>query len=100
MMPLEKEVERFAENIQDAYADTASFVEQVMFLVFGFVFSIISFFVGISYHLVNWGSVLHVGIAGQAVTEEQKIRLSIARVVLLNPYILLLEEVTGGLDFE
>lgn len=33
-------------------------------------------------------------------TEEQKIRLSIARAVLLNPSILLLDEVTGGLDFE
>lgn len=33
-------------------------------------------------------------------TEEQKIKLSIARAVLLNPSILLLDEVTGGLDFE
>lgn len=33
-------------------------------------------------------------------TEEQKIKLSIARAVLLNPTILLLDEVTGGLDFE
>ncbi|KAL2340119.1 hypothetical protein Fmac_008059 [Flemingia macrophylla] len=41
-----------------------------------------------------------VGSVGLAVTEEQKIRLSIARVVLLNLYILLLDEVTGGLDFE
>ncbi|XP_031372605.1 ABC transporter B family member 20-like [Punica granatum] len=41
-----------------------------------------------------------VGRAGLALTEEQKIRLSIARAVLLNPSILLLDEVTGGLDFE
>ena len=32
--------------------------------------------------------------------EELKIKLSIARAVLLNPSILLLDEVTGGLDFE
>ncbi|KAK4746907.1 hypothetical protein SAY87_025944 [Trapa incisa] len=41
-----------------------------------------------------------VGRAGLSLTEEQKIRLSIARSVLLNPSILLLDEVTGGLDFE
>ncbi|EOA23399.1 hypothetical protein CARUB_v10016575mg [Capsella rubella] len=41
-----------------------------------------------------------VGRAGLAMTEEQKIKLSIARAVLLNPTILLLDEVTGGLDFE
>ncbi|KAF9676782.1 hypothetical protein SADUNF_Sadunf08G0038800 [Salix dunnii] len=41
-----------------------------------------------------------VGRAGLALTEEQKIKLSIARAVLLNPTILLLDEVTGGLDFE
>ncbi|KAK7343279.1 hypothetical protein VNO77_11900 [Canavalia gladiata] len=41
-----------------------------------------------------------VGRAGIALTEEQKIKLSIARAVLLNPSILLLDEVTGGLDFE
>lgn len=40
------------------------------------------------------------GRAGLALTEEQKIKLSIARAVLLNPSILLLDEVTGGLDFE
>ena len=40
------------------------------------------------------------GRAGLALTEEQKIKLSIARAVLLNPTILLLDEVTGGLDFE
>ena len=41
-----------------------------------------------------------VGRAGLALTEEQKIKLSIARAVLLNPTILLLDEVTGGLVFE
>ncbi|MBA0665314.1 hypothetical protein Goklo_005177 [Gossypium klotzschianum] len=41
-----------------------------------------------------------VGRAALALTEEQKIKLSIARAVLLNPTILLLDEVTGGLDFE
>nr|XP_043631399.1 ABC transporter B family member 6 [Erigeron canadensis] len=41
-----------------------------------------------------------VGRAGLSLTEEQKIRLSIARAVLSNPSILLLDEVTGGLDFE
>ncbi|KAF5733808.1 ABC transporter family protein [Tripterygium wilfordii] len=42
----------------------------------------------------------HVGRAGLTLTEEQKIKLSIARAVLLNPAVLLLDEVTGGLDFE
>ncbi|XP_072996525.1 ABC transporter B family member 20-like [Typha latifolia] len=41
-----------------------------------------------------------VGRAGLALTDEQKIKLSIARAVLSNPSILLLDEVTGGLDFE
>ncbi|MQL80662.1 hypothetical protein Taro_013126 [Colocasia esculenta] len=41
-----------------------------------------------------------VGRAGLSLTEEQKIKLSIARAVLSNPSILLLDEVTGGLDFE
>ncbi|GMG99353.1 hypothetical protein Nepgr_001193 [Nepenthes gracilis] len=41
-----------------------------------------------------------VGRAGLALTEEHKIKLSIARAVLSNPSILLLDEVTGGLDFE
>lgn len=41
-----------------------------------------------------------VGRAGLALSEEQKIKLSIARAVLSNPSILLLDEVTGGLDFE
>lgn len=40
------------------------------------------------------------GRAGLALTEEQKIKLSVARAVLSNPAILLLDEVTGGLDFE
>ncbi|ONL96713.1 ABC transporter B family member 6 [Zea mays] len=41
-----------------------------------------------------------VGLAGVALTDEQKIKISIARAVLSNPSILLLDEVTGGLDFE
>ncbi|KAL5986120.1 ABC transporter B member 20 [Asimina triloba] len=41
-----------------------------------------------------------VGRAGLALTEEQKIKLSIARAVLSDPSILLLDEVTGGLDFD
>ncbi|CAL4930433.1 unnamed protein product [Urochloa decumbens] len=41
-----------------------------------------------------------VGRAGMALTDEQKIKISIARAVLSNPSILLLDEVTGGLDFE
>ncbi|KAL5711046.1 ABC-type xenobiotic transporter [Ranunculus cassubicifolius] len=41
-----------------------------------------------------------VGRAGLALSEEQKIKLSVARAVLSNPSILLLDEVTGGLDFE
>lgn len=40
------------------------------------------------------------GRAGLTLTEEQKIKLSVARAVLSNPSILLLDEVTGGLDFE
>ncbi|KAK9169269.1 hypothetical protein Syun_001409 [Stephania yunnanensis] len=43
---------------------------------------------------------IQVGRAGIALTEEQKIKLSIARAVLSNPSVLLLDEVTGGLDFE
>nr|GEV38438.1 ABC transporter B family member 19-like [Tanacetum cinerariifolium] len=38
--------------------------------------------------------------SGLALTEEQKIRISIARAVLLNPSILLLDEVTNKLDLE
>ncbi|XP_073306094.1 ABC transporter B family member 20-like [Primulina huaijiensis] len=41
-----------------------------------------------------------VGRACLSMTEEQKIKLSVARAVLSNPSILLLDEVTGGLDFE
>ncbi|KAG6472060.1 hypothetical protein ZIOFF_069515 [Zingiber officinale] len=41
-----------------------------------------------------------VGRTGLTLTEEQKIKISIARVVLSNPSILLLDEVTSGLDFE
>ncbi|KAK4480468.1 hypothetical protein RD792_013541 [Penstemon davidsonii] len=41
-----------------------------------------------------------VGRACLTMTEEQKIKLSVARAVLSNPSILLLDEVTGGLDFE
>ncbi|KAL0321962.1 UNVERIFIED_CONTAM: ABC transporter B family member 20 [Sesamum calycinum] len=41
-----------------------------------------------------------VGRASLEMTEEQKIKLSVARAVLSNPSILLLDEVTGGLDFE
>ncbi|KAL1819334.1 hypothetical protein ACET3Z_014203 [Daucus carota] len=41
-----------------------------------------------------------VGRAGLALTEEQKIKLSVARAVISSPSILLLDEVTGGLDFE
>uniref|UniRef100_A0ACD5YQ96 Uncharacterized protein n=1 Tax=Avena sativa TaxID=4498 RepID=A0ACD5YQ96_AVESA len=41
-----------------------------------------------------------VGRAGMSLTDEQKIKISIARAVLSSPSILLLDEVTGGLDFE
>ncbi|KAM7527834.1 hypothetical protein LguiB_031244 [Lonicera macranthoides] len=41
-----------------------------------------------------------VGRSGLALTEEQKVKLSIARAVLSNPSILLLDEVTGNLNFE
>lgn len=40
------------------------------------------------------------GKAGISLNEEQKIKLAVARAVLSNPSILLLDEVTGGLDFE
>lgn len=43
---------------------------------------------------------IQVGKAGISLNEEQKIKLSVARAVLLNPSILLLDEVTGGLEFE
>lgn len=41
-----------------------------------------------------------IGSGGLVLTEEQKIKLAIARAVLCNPCILLLDEVTGALDFE
>ncbi|XP_057873541.1 ABC transporter B family member 20 isoform X2 [Cryptomeria japonica] len=41
-----------------------------------------------------------IGSGGLTLTEEQKIKLAIARAVLCKPRILLLDEVTGGLDFE
>ncbi|XP_043716827.1 ABC transporter B family member 20-like [Telopea speciosissima] len=50
--------------------------------------------------LLDKGYETQVGRAGLALTEEQKIKLSVARAVLSNPSILLLDEVTGGLDFE
>ena len=40
------------------------------------------------------------GKSGLALTEEQKIRISIARAVLSNPSIVLLDEVTNKLDLE
>ncbi|WOL00692.1 hypothetical protein Cni_G09405 [Canna indica] len=49
---------------------------------------------------LEMGYETQVGRAGLALTEEQKIKISIARAVLSNPSILLLDEVTGGLDFE
>ncbi|KAJ4970347.1 hypothetical protein NE237_003446 [Protea cynaroides] len=50
--------------------------------------------------LLEKGYETQVGRAGLPLTEEQKIKLSVARAVLSNPSILLLDEVTGGLDFE
>nr|KAJ0204853.1 hypothetical protein LSAT_V11C500286840 [Lactuca sativa] len=41
-----------------------------------------------------------VGRAGLSLTKEQKIRLLVVRAVLSNPCILLIDEVTSGLDFE
>ncbi|KAH9306018.1 hypothetical protein KI387_010422, partial [Taxus chinensis] len=38
--------------------------------------------------------------SGLSLTEEQKIKIAIARAVLCNPCILLLDEVTGALDIE
>lgn len=40
------------------------------------------------------------GKSGLVLTEEQKIRISIARAVLLNPSIVLLDKVTNKLDLE
>lgn len=51
-------------------------------------------------HCCNCVLCLQIGRAGFTLTEEQKIKLSVARAVLSNPSILLLDEVTGGLDFE
>ncbi|PKA56363.1 ABC transporter B family member 20 [Apostasia shenzhenica] len=50
--------------------------------------------------LLEEGYDTQVGRAAIDLTEEQKIKLSIARAVLSNPSVLLLDEVTGGLDFE
>ncbi|KAG6487520.1 hypothetical protein ZIOFF_056108 [Zingiber officinale] len=49
---------------------------------------------------LEMGYETQVGRTGLSLTEEQKIKISIARVVLSNPSILLLDEVTSGLDFE
>ncbi|KAG6514488.1 hypothetical protein ZIOFF_024848 [Zingiber officinale] len=49
---------------------------------------------------LEMGYETQVGRIGLTLTEEQKIKISIARVVLSNPSILLLDEVTSGLDFE
>ncbi|KAG6495279.1 hypothetical protein ZIOFF_043073 [Zingiber officinale] len=49
---------------------------------------------------LKMGYETQVGRTGLTLTEEQKIKISIARVVLSNPSILLLDEVTSGLDFE
>lgn len=65
----------------------------VNFFLYCFVFYL---FLSMSIHSYPF----QVGRAGLSLTEEQKIKLSIARAVLLNPSILLLDEVTGGLDFE
>ncbi|XP_059666209.1 ABC transporter B family member 20-like isoform X2 [Cornus florida] len=50
--------------------------------------------------LLENGYETQVGRAGLPLTEEQKIKLSVARAVLSSPSILLLDEVTGGLDIE
>ncbi|KAG6492788.1 hypothetical protein ZIOFF_047755 [Zingiber officinale] len=49
---------------------------------------------------LEMGYETQVGRTGLTLTEEQKIKISIARVVLSNPSILLLDEFTSGLDFE
>ncbi|KAG6472390.1 hypothetical protein ZIOFF_069852 [Zingiber officinale] len=49
---------------------------------------------------LEMGYETQVGRTGLTLTEEQKIKISITRVVLSNPSILLLDEVTSGLDFE
>ncbi|CAI9299127.1 unnamed protein product [Lactuca saligna] len=50
--------------------------------------------------LLEKGYDTHAGRVGLSLTEEYKIRLLVVRAVLSNPCILLLDEVTGGLDFE
>ncbi|KAG6474164.1 hypothetical protein ZIOFF_068088 [Zingiber officinale] len=49
---------------------------------------------------LEMGYETQVGRTGLSLTEEQKIKISIDRVMLSNPSILLLDEVTSGLDFE
>ncbi|KAG6481501.1 hypothetical protein ZIOFF_058105 [Zingiber officinale] len=49
---------------------------------------------------LEMGYETQVGRTGLSLIEEQKIKISITRVVLSNPSILLLDEVTSGLDFE
>ncbi|KAL1827593.1 hypothetical protein ACET3Z_006005 [Daucus carota] len=41
-----------------------------------------------------------VGRAGLSLSQEQKVKLSVARAVLLNPSVLLLDDVAGSLNFE
>ncbi|TXG46366.1 hypothetical protein EZV62_028129 [Acer yangbiense] len=68
---------------------------------------------GILYALTEWAAKIahmHINLSAHSrkdmrnrwvePVEEQKIKLSVDRAVLLNPSILLLDEVTGGLDFE
>lgn len=40
------------------------------------------------------------GRAGLSLSQEQKVKLSVARAVLLNPSVLLLDDVAGSLNFE
>lgn len=53
-----------------------------------------------NFYAIFFPNDLQIGRAGLSLTEEQNIKLSIARAVLSNPSILLLDEVTGALDFE
>lgn len=41
-----------------------------------------------------------VGRAGLVLSQEQKVKLSVARAVLLNPSVLLLDDVAGSLKFD